>query len=63
LSYAIPYRGTEILAQHKKVFEEGQGTVVGMTFKLHLKLEALPKYSKARPMSFSLRRKVETEGN
>ena len=51
----------ELLTQHKEVFEEGLGTVVGTTVKLHLKPKALPNFCKARPMPFMLKRKVEIE--
>ena len=51
----------QLLTKHKEVFKESLGTVVGMTVKLHLKPDVSPKFCKARPMPFSVKRKVETE--
>ena len=49
----------EVLADHKPVFEETLGTLKGFKAKLHLKPEATPKFFKARPVPFALRKKVE----
>ena len=51
----------KILALHKEVFEEGLGTVLGMTAKLHLNPDTVPKFCKASPMPFSLKKNVKTE--
>ena len=51
----------DILARHRDVFNDELGTVQGITVKLHINPESVPKFCKTRPMPFSLKKKVEYE--
>ena len=52
---------TKILDKHKAVFEEGLGTIRGVTAKIHVDPEVHPCFYKPRPVPFSMRKKVEDE--
>ena len=50
-----------VLARHKKVFEEGLGTMQGFEAKLHVDPHAQPRFCKARSIPYALKGKVEDE--
>lgn len=50
-----------VLEEHRAVFRDELGKVQGVTAKIHVDPEAQPKFHKARPVPFSLRKKVEDE--
>ena len=43
------------------MFKDEQGQVQGATTKLHIKPGSQPKFNKARPVAYSLQKKVEDE--
>ena len=49
------------LADHKDVFNDELGTLHGATIKLYVDPKSVPKFCKARPIPFSLKKKVESE--
>ena len=51
----------KVLADHKVVFNDELDTLHGTTVKLHIDCQSVPKFCKARPISFSLKKKVESE--
>ena len=51
----------DILADHKEVFKDELGKLQGTTVKLHIDPKSVPKFCKARPLPFSLKKKVESE--
>ena len=50
-----------VLNRHNVLFEEGLGTLQGVRTKLSLKLDATPKYCKARSLSHALREAMEQD--
>ena len=51
----------KVFADHKVVFNDELGTLHGTTVKLHIDRQSVPKFCKARPIPFSLKKKVESE--
>ena len=51
----------DVLDSYSEVFEDGLGTVKGITAKIYVDTASVPKFHKARPVPFSLREKVEQE--
>ena len=51
----------DVLEEYKHVFESGLGTLKGYTAKIVVDPNAIPRYSKARSVTYALRRKVEEE--
>ena len=50
-----------LLSRHRKLFEEGLGTLQGHKAKLYVDPQAIPKFCKARPVPYAMRGKVEEE--
>ena len=50
-----------ILAEHQDVFNEELGKLHGTTIKLYIDSKSVPKFCKARPILFALKKKVESE--
>lgn len=51
----------EVLAQNSEVFKPGLGTLQGATMKIHVDLDAQPRYHRPRSVPFALRSKVDEE--
>ena len=51
----------DVLDAHKEVFAEGLGTVKGVTAAIHVDPTAPPQFHKARPLPYTLQKKVERE--
>ena len=51
----------EILKCHMTVFQNELGTIQGTTAKIHVDPNICPKFCKARPIPFTLHKKVEDE--
>ena len=52
---------TQLLAKHAEIFEDELGTVQPFTAKLHVRPDAVPKFCKARPVPFSIKKAIEEE--
>ena len=50
-----------LLTCHRKLFEEGLGTLQGYEAKLYVDPQALPKFCKAQPVPYTMHDKVEEE--
>lgn len=50
-----------LLRQHQSVFQEGLGTMKGVTAKLYVDRDAKPRFHKARSVPFAMRQKVDEE--
>ena len=50
-----------LLSQHRKLFEEGLGTLQGHKAKLYADPQAIPKFCKARSVPYAMHSKVEEE--
>ena len=50
-----------MLAGHEVVFNDELDTLHGTTVKLYIDCQSVPKFCKARPIPFSLKKKVESE--
>ena len=50
-----------LLSRHRKLFEEGLGTLQGHKAKLYVDPQAIPKFCKARSVPYAMRGKVEEE--
>ena len=48
-----------VLNKHSKVFSEELGMVKGVTAKLHIDLQARPKFYKPRSVSYTMKEKVK----
>lgn len=51
----------EMLQKHSEVFKEGLGTYRGEPVTIHLKPDANPRFLKARPVPFAIKKRVEKE--
>ena len=51
----------DVLDAHKEVFTEGLGMVKGVTAAIHVDPTAPPQFHKARPLPYTLQKKVERE--
>ena len=51
----------EALQKHSSIFKSELGCMVRAKVKLHVKIDVPPKFYKARPVPFALRKKVEGE--
>ena len=51
----------DVLDAHKEVFAEGLGMVKGVTAAIHVDPTAPPQFHKARPLPYTLQKKVERE--
>jgi len=51
------------IQSHPNVFKPDLGTIKGIITKLEMKVEAQPKFSKARPVPYALQEAVEAEYN
>ena len=49
------------MERHKELLNEELDLVQGMKAKFHIHLDATSKFCKARPVSYALKAKVETE--
>ena len=54
-------RVEELVQKYEQVFQEGLGTFTGPKAKIHVAADAKPIYCKARPVPYSLKKKVEEE--
>ena len=52
---------TSVLDRHAHVFQEGLGTLKGYEGQLHVNLETMPKFCRARTVPYAMRVKVEQE--
>ncbi len=55
------HRVEELVQKYEQVFQKGLGTFTGTMAKIHVAAEAKPIYCKARPVPYSLKKKVEEE--
>ena len=51
----------KLINQHSEVFEEGLGTFTGPKAKIHVEVDAVSKFCKARPVPYAMRGKIEEE--
>ena len=51
----------ELITRHSDLFKDELGTVKAYRAKLHVKLETIPKFCKARPVSFTIKSAIESE--
>ena len=51
----------DVLETYKEVFEEGLGTVRGVSASIHVDKDATSQFYRARPLPYTLREKVEKE--
>ena len=60
MQFGVPPKLQKLLDKYAKtVFKPGLGKLEGMTAKLMLRPEAVPKFYKPRPMPYAMRPKVE----
>ena len=50
-----------LLSRHRKLFEDGLGTLQGYEAKMYVDPQAILKFCKARPVPYAMRGKVEEE--
>ena len=55
------HRVEELVQKYEEVFQKGLGTFTGPMAKIHVAADAKPIYCKARPVPYSLKKKVEEE--
>ena len=55
------HRVEELVQKYEQVFQKGLGTFTGPMAKIHVAADAKPIYCKARPVPYSLKKKVEEE--
>ena len=51
----------QVLDRHRDVFKEELGELRGTAAKIHIERDAQPRFEKARPVPFAIRKKVEQE--
>ena len=47
----------KLINQHSEVIEEGLGTFTGPKAKIHVEVDAVSKFCKARPVPYAIKRK------
>ena len=57
----VESRLEELINQYSEVFEEGLGTFTGPKAKIHVEVEAVPKFCKARAVPYAMKGKIEEE--
>ena len=59
--HASPPDLESILARHSAVFKDERGTLRGTSAKMHIDPQTTPRFSRARPVPYSLRSKIDKE--
>ena len=53
----VESRLEKLINQYSEVFEEGLGTFTGPKAKIHVEVDAVSKFCKARPVPYAIKRK------
>lgn len=51
----------KLFSQYSEVFEDDLGTFTGPKAKIHVEADTQPKFFKARPVPYAIKRKIEAE--
>ena len=51
----------KLINQYSEVFEEGLGPFTGPKAKIHVEVDAVPKFRKTRPVPYAMKGKIEEE--
>ena len=57
----VESRLEKLINQYSEVFEEGLGTCTGQKAKIHVEVDAVPKFRKTRPVPYAMKGKIEEE--
>ena len=57
----VKSRLEKLINQYSEVFEEGLRTFTGPKAKIHVEVDAVPKFCKARPVPYAIKGKIEEE--
>ena len=57
----VESRLEKLINQYSEVFEEGLGAFTGPKAKIHVEVDAVPKFCKARPVPYAMKGKIEEE--
>ena len=57
----VESRLEKLINPYSEVFEDGLGTFTGPKAKIHVEVDAVPKFCKARPVPYAMKGKIEEE--